>query len=133
MRMITVGSYAKLQPHIKEAWLKALRSGKYRQGTERLRTENGFCCLGVLCDIGEKKAWEHSNPKLNAPPEWIYVYGDERHVGDLDPDHLAVAHVQPSKLMKVMGLDRMAHVQLVEMNDNGMSFAQIADWIEDNL
>lgn len=46
---------------IKNKWVKALRSGKYKQGTEALKIthdgdgEAAFCCLGVLCDIvGDK-------------------------------------------------------------------------------
>lgn len=40
----------------KEAWLKALRSGKYRQGSHRLHTQlsptfHTYCCLGVLCEV----------------------------------------------------------------------------------
>ena len=32
--------------------VKALRSGEYVQGLERLRSEDDkFCCLGVACDI----------------------------------------------------------------------------------
>ena len=45
-----------------EIWIKALRSGKYSQGTgslSRTVTENGetevnFCCLGVACDLYDK-------------------------------------------------------------------------------
>jgi hypothetical protein len=48
-------SLPKLKPSIKKRWLKALRSGKYQQGTNSLQTiEDGiakFCCLGVLRDI----------------------------------------------------------------------------------
>ena len=43
---------------IKQRWLKALRSGKYKQAKRRLAIHNhetrepeGFCCLGVLCEI----------------------------------------------------------------------------------
>lgn len=37
---------------IKERWIKALRSGEYKQGMGGLRnTEDEFCCLGVLCDV----------------------------------------------------------------------------------
>lgn len=37
---------------IKNKWLEALRSGKYKKGSGRLRDEkNNYCCLGVLCDI----------------------------------------------------------------------------------
>lgn len=50
---------------VKKQWLKALRSGEYKQGQSQLRqVEEGdygeegevkFCCLGVLCDIYGKK------------------------------------------------------------------------------
>ena len=39
---------------IAKLWIKALRSGKYKQGIENLRLvsdHKAFCCLGVLCDI----------------------------------------------------------------------------------
>lgn len=36
---------------IVEEWIAALRSGKYAQTTGQLHDNNGFCCLGVLCDI----------------------------------------------------------------------------------
>ena len=37
---------------IKRLWVKALRSGKYRQAKEILRNRSGsMCCLGVLCKI----------------------------------------------------------------------------------
>lgn len=32
-------------------WCKALRSGKYQQGKNTLQSSNGYCCLGVACDI----------------------------------------------------------------------------------
>lgn len=33
---------------IKEQWVAALRSGKYKQGTGYLNRDGKFCCLGVL-------------------------------------------------------------------------------------
>ncbi len=44
---------------LKEQWVKALRSGRYKQGIHALRTrEDGqpleYCCLGVLCNIMER-------------------------------------------------------------------------------
>lgn len=32
-------------------WVAALRSGEYKQVRERLRGSDGFCCLGVACDL----------------------------------------------------------------------------------
>lgn len=43
-------------------WLKALRSGKYKQGQGMLRDHSGaYCCLGVLCEVlgAERKRVEH--------------------------------------------------------------------------
>lgn len=36
---------------IKAKWLRALRSGRYRQTKNRLTDGKGFCCLGVLCNL----------------------------------------------------------------------------------
>lgn len=45
-----------MKPEIKARWVAALRSGEYKQGTDRLKTPNGeFCCLGVLCDLYHKE------------------------------------------------------------------------------
>lgn len=38
----------------REIWCKALEMGKYLQTTGRLQTRNGFCCLGVACEVAEK-------------------------------------------------------------------------------
>jgi hypothetical protein len=43
-----------------QQWIKALRSGKFKQGTKRLRSGNQhgtrFCCLGVLNEISDYPA-----------------------------------------------------------------------------
>lgn len=36
-------------------WLEALRDPNQKQVTERLETEQGRCCLGVLCRVAEKE------------------------------------------------------------------------------
>lgn len=42
----------------KARWVEALRSGRYKQGRDQLRTEHDeFCCLGVLCDIVAPDEW----------------------------------------------------------------------------
>ena len=45
-----------MNPRIKDLWVKALQSGKYRQGQLRLIREQKtygteHCCLGVLCEL----------------------------------------------------------------------------------
>jgi hypothetical protein len=32
-------------------WVKALRSGEYKQTKHRLRDKEGYCCLGVACEV----------------------------------------------------------------------------------
>lgn len=41
-----------MKKNIADMWIKALTSGKYKQGRYVLRSkDNKFCCLGVLCDL----------------------------------------------------------------------------------
>jgi len=47
----------KLNP-VAQKWVKALRSGKYKQGRNRLRKKDRFCCLGVLCELERPRAKE---------------------------------------------------------------------------
>lgn len=32
-------------------WIKALRSGEFRQAKEQLKKDAGYCCLGVACVV----------------------------------------------------------------------------------
>lgn len=50
----------KIDKSLRNKWIKALKSGRYKQGTSALchidKDENGkvsrtYCCLGVLCQI----------------------------------------------------------------------------------
>ena len=40
-----------MNKEIKDKWVKALRSGEYKQGRLYLQRDNLFCCLGVLCKV----------------------------------------------------------------------------------
>jgi hypothetical protein len=48
-----------MNKRIKKLWIKALRSGKYRQGYRQLKRGRGndaaFCCLGVLCEVAKQE------------------------------------------------------------------------------
>lgn len=92
----------------KEKWLTALRSGEYTQIKGWLREYNGFCCLGVLCD-------------LNDPEEWVA------------DSYRGQGLMLPSSLSKEVGLTHEQARGLANMNDTGSTFNEIADHIEANL
>lgn len=116
----------KMNPEIKEKWLKALRSGDYKQGSHFLRAaDDTYCCLGVLCDIYVKEGkaeWrKHSNVDT-----WYLEYS----LAYLPED------VQNwAGLHQAMGWADYKDVDtsLTYMNDNGRKFEEIAQKIEEVL
>jgi hypothetical protein len=71
----------KLDPEVKAAWLQALRSGEYEQGTEMLRTRNDrYCCLGVLCELAIQADVVQRRHRPSMPAEW--EYGSDEDGGD---------------------------------------------------
>lgn len=104
-----------MDPEIKAKWIAALRSGKYPQAKAALRTDVGYCCLGVLCDVVRPNGW--SQPF--AQPEW-------KHLGEYSaPDPSIGVEIELSSLSQEW---------LVHLNDAaGKSFAEIADYIEQSL
>lgn len=111
---------------IKEKWLDALRSDAYVQGKHFLRTDDCFCCLGVLCDLYSKETghnWE--SPILEGKPN--------KFLGD--------SQVLPFDVREWAGLPscnpeikitKTIH-SLAEANDAGVPFSLIADIIEEQL
>ena len=109
-----------MNPAIKAEWVKALRSGNYAQGKGNLRTfDDKYCCLGVLCDIGQRKAWTRRDDS--------YMYHYE-HGGNT-----SYTALPGSGINTVIGISASSESALMIMNDNGDSFEEIADYIEKNL
>src|SRR5574338_724199 len=79
--MIETYRFSDSQAAIVKEWIDALRSGKYQQGTRKLRgINNDYCCLGVLCDMYVR---QHPNSA-----RWTLGEGDDRwelHMADLLP------------------------------------------------
>ena len=106
---------------VRDKWVAALRSGQYQQAQRRLRTDEAYCCLGVLCDIsglGEWKLWF----KLRQRTHFAYNCGpDFNHL--VLPDSVAAwAEVGP---------DPKAGTKFLSSeNDGGKTFQEIADLIE---
>lgn len=114
------------EPNAAEALLiKALRSGKYKQTRGQLRYDNTFCCLGVACDLWGPEEWrgyngfgyDYESTRLTKPVmEWL---------GWTDPEGLIL-------FMQKDGLGLM-HSRLTTLNDDGLTFDQIADIIQAGL
>lgn len=104
---------------IKAKWIEALRSGKYVQGRTMLRTtDDKFCCLGVLGDVCASDKWALHKFGDEGLDYWSFERDDA-----LLPDDFADDRGVPYKTQE----------QLAEMNDQGKSFIEIADFIEKNL
>lgn len=109
-----------MNPSIKQAWAEALRSGKYQQGKESLCNNGKFCCLGVLTDLyiqANNQQWHHDVGGC---------YSFETEGGIL-----------PFSVQQWAGIDTpnpyFAGNYATGWNDDGASFEEIADLIEDHL
>jgi hypothetical protein len=119
-----------MNKRVKKQWLKALRSGEYKQTQGQLREDRGnsagFCCLGVLCNLHAK-----ANPEIASH--------------ETDPEYyMGESGTPPDAVLKWAGLpfetedDRNVSVtyrgkprSLVGLNDSeNLSFKQIANVIE---
>lgn len=104
---------------IKQKWLEELRSGKHQQGVGTLKSVEAdgsfaYCCLGVL---QEKVLDEEIEPVTRSN----YKVDDWLPEGD---------HLIYSDLRNVI-LDDFLVDKCAQMNDEGMDFKDIADWLEE--
>jgi hypothetical protein len=105
----------------KAKWVSALRSEKYKQAQGELRREDGYCCLGVACDLADPNGWVENTNSVGVR-RYTYKYGEDKRGCDL-PDNLVV----------MLDLSENTMDTLITMNDNGKSFTEIADFIENHL
>lgn len=118
-----------MNPEIKPIWVQALRSDDYKQGKGYLRRLNvdgseGFCCLGVLCDI-YSKSMGIGNWTVNSRfgSSFQMPNGGFSEKVDL-----------PLAVQNWAGLtDNTIRAELALWNDRSDTFSDIADWIEENL
>jgi hypothetical protein len=103
-------------------WVKALRSGKYKQGHGALIEMQGeerkkiktYCCLGVLCDVSGLGRWTKT---------YKYKVGIKK----LDSN----GDVAPEKVQKAAGITLKFQRHLAQLNDEDQEdFIEIAIVIE---
>ena len=119
-------------------WVAALRSGEYSQTVGALRKDDGFCCLGVACDIYSRETGNGS---------WREDYDE-----DLDEELFGLhigerchMRVLPAEVVEWLGMltcngrhpeydpngRMLGYVSLSGLNDTrGLSFSELADFIE---
>jgi hypothetical protein len=122
-----------MNSEMKTDWVAALRSGDYAQGQGCLRHQKDnqpdvFCCLGVLADL------------IKTNEEWLIGERGAVYLAWGDTAHHNEKNYQNNELPPAMklraGIHREDCKKLIRMNDdndNGLSFTQIANWIEENL
>ncbi len=109
----------KSNPENIKLWIKALRSGRFKQGRGMLAPKDLFCCLGVACEV----AIENDVTAKKTPLNGAFRYDKQ------------LAHL-PTSVRKWLGIARInpilnAGFSASILNDaRGWDFNQIADAIE---
>lgn len=128
-----------MNTEIKQKWVDALRSGEYQQATGRLRSNDGFCCLGVLCDLYAQepfnKGWVFKGEYEENPLPQDYWYFDEE--SELLPPSVrqwaGLNSNCPDLRLEDEDEGYWRDTTVAELNDDGTTFNQIADLIEAQL
>lgn len=141
-----------MKKDIAKKWVKALRSGKYKQGKTALKVETKtglrHCCLGVLCELYQqdrKKKHAQQMPTMVRdfsadfhagiqPVKKVFAFGAHKFTTVVPPAvqkwaGLADAAGEVSGETKIVNGKRFT--SLAELNDAGVGFKRIASVIED--
>ena len=120
-----------MDARVKAMWLEALRSGKYQQAINQLRKDDGYCCLGVLCELHRK---EHNKQWTKNKRTDALEYCEE--ASDLPEAVMEWAGLDESNPTVTVTLTETEcenESSLAYQNDQGMPFEEIADLIEQQL
>lgn len=144
----------KMKRKVRDDLIARLRSGAYLQGNMRLRSlvegEERFCCLGVLCEMAveagviepseeyedlyiNRRAYMYDGKWSATLPDKVIAWAgvvseyDER----IDPPSGDLANEEGSGRFEIAST--RLHSSLAEMNDSGVTFEQIAEYLEDEV
>jgi hypothetical protein len=125
-----------MDQEMKQKWIDALRGGNYLQNQGCLKAEVyegkiGYCCLGVLCDLVDPDAWSNVTDgwdrfAFGVTESTVYPPDSIKEKFDLRKDIVIDLGKGDVRIKKVYDF-------LADMNDEGKTFEEIADWIEENL
>ena len=114
-----------MKQEVMRIWVDALRSGEYTQGVGCLKSTSGdHCCLGVLCELYDKNneeklirvEWEDNKVSFNSSTMSL-------------PDEVRTWAGMDYYDGSIPGLS----TSLAVLNDDEVSFQEIADIIEQNV
>jgi len=108
---------------VMKKWVKALRSGKFKQGKQQLKQTNpqgkvNHCCLGVLCELYNDEITKNKKKPLDFSDEFV-LPRTVANWGGLGTEEGSLTIESGS-------------CSLSEMNDDGKRFTTIANFIEKN-
>jgi hypothetical protein len=129
---------------VMKKWVRALRSGKFKQTKNRLKRTNAkgkvnHCCLGVLCELYNDEMIKNKKEKLKETTQ-PSSYDEKQVTHSFD----GTDSILPKKVMNWSGLfteegefnisltTKSGPCSLSEMNDEGKRFTTIANFIEKN-
>jgi hypothetical protein len=141
-----------LRKSVRARWVAALRSGDYRQAKQELAkpvpvaadgtSELGYCCLGVLCELGVASGAPDITVLQMPEGRKAYTVGDNERWTVTPPPHLwQWAGAGETYDPKVSGTSTRTMLKqglvnqstLMDANDGlGLSFDEIADLIEND-
>ena len=135
-----------MNPEIQEKWLNALESGEYSQTNGGLKDTNGYCCLGVLCDLYIKEhnvEWDclvyDSNlddlvvipvSKLETEPSHReYEFAGEGEILPKVVSEWAGLNGNGNPTLQAFHPTYKGDTLLIDLNDKGKTFSEIAQLI----
>lgn len=130
-----------MKQNIMKKWVRALRSGKYKQGTGTLKQYNSkgqaqHCCLGVLCELYNKEMKKNKKKSL---PEKVFDNDSDFSHGysrfGTKKEDLPKEVMNWAGIISSIGRFRDAKFNadtLADLNDTGRKFKTISNIIEKN-
>lgn len=149
----------KFKPEFKAKWTEALRSGEYPQGKRALQvrgdSEEGYCCLGVACEITPEivKAeyqpvrykyrfvmadnandWADGMPTPSMARLWVADTREYDKMGDIWHVRIPEGHKHYTEVRRILDTNQDSNFyHLPFLNDNGVPFSIIADLIDEQF
>jgi hypothetical protein len=131
-----------MNPEIKQKWVDALLSGKYDQGSEKLRSEQGYCCLGVLCDLyaqEQNQEWEFRGAfeeENTQPTDYWYFDGEGEFLPESVREWAGLSLANPQVRIEVTEEyedDWVYNDEIANLNDTGYTFEELSKLIKEQF